>query len=101
MVGTIGPDFMGLSFGKERAAYFTSSNTNLINRFKDLGFGVLRITASDTFTWEPDAALGTFGKTSKADIDSLAAFVRAVGWKVIYGIPLRDNTEIPAADEAA
>jgi hypothetical protein len=101
VVGTIGPDFMGLSFGKEREAYFTSSNTNLINRFKDLGSGVLRITASDTFTWEADAALGTFGKTSKADIDSLAAFVRVVGWKVIYGVPLRDNTESGAADEAA
>ena len=101
VVGTIGDDFMGLSFGKERAAYFTASNTNLIDRFKDLGSGVLRITASENFTWEADTALGTFGKTSKADIDSLAAFVRAVGWKVIYGIPLRDNDKIPAADEAA
>lgn len=101
VVGTIGDDFMGLSFGKERAAYFTSSNTNLIDRFKDLGSGVLRITASENFTWEADAAFGTSGKTSKADIDNLAAFLRVVGWKVIYGIPLRDNIESLAADEAA
>ena len=100
VVGTVGDDFMGLSFGKERSAYFTPSNTNLVNRFRDLGSGVLRITANDDYFWTPDASLGTLQKTSKADIDSLAAFLRAVGWKVIYGIALRDNTESLAADEA-
>jgi hypothetical protein len=100
-VGTIGPDFMGLSFGKELIPYFTASSTNLINRFKDLGSGVLRITGNDSFVWDPDAPLGTVKTASKADIDSLAAFLRVVGWKVIYGIALRDNDPGLAADEAA
>ena len=101
VVGAIGPDFMGLSFGKELIPYFTASSTDLINRFKDLGSGVLRITGNDSFVWIPDAPLGTLKTASRADIDSLAAFSRAVGWKVIYGLALRDNDPGLAADEAA
>src|SRR5262249_43865099 len=53
--------------------------------------------------WEPDAAKPTPERyfITPAAIDRLAAFVRELGWRGIYGLNLADNTPERAAEEAA
>jgi hypothetical protein len=84
--------FIGLSYEKS-ALYeplFTASNTNLIALFKLLGANVLRIGGNsvDRNIWTPNGAGQTAGQIAPSDVDACAAFIKATGWQVIYGINL-------------
>jgi len=92
--GTIGPAFAGLSYEKstlyENPYLFNGSNANLIGMFKRLGTSVLRIGGNsvDRNTWTASGSGQTEGQIAPADVDALAAFVKAAGWQCLYGINL-------------
>jgi len=93
-MGSIGPAFAGLSYEKstlyENPYLFAASNSNLIELFKRLGPSVLRIGGNsvDRNVWNLYGAGQTPGQIAPADVDALAAFVKAVGWQCLYGINL-------------
>jgi hypothetical protein len=97
--------FVGLSYEKSKLSQplFTGSNANLIGLFKRLGNGVLRIGGNsvDETNWTPNGAGLTAGQTAPPDVDSLAAFISAVGWPVLYGVNLAQSTPAVAAAEVA
>ncbi|MDP9149841.1 MAG: hypothetical protein M3O36_07895 [Myxococcota bacterium] len=108
-VGHVGQGFAGLSFEKTHIANgsLTGQNTALIGLFKLLGPNVLRLGANDVdkVTWAPTAAPGggaaPFPSTiGTADVDALADFLRATGWKTIYGVNFKTGTPTNSADEA-
>jgi hypothetical protein len=106
--GHLGPGFAGFSFEKTHITdgFFTASNAPLIALFQLLGPGIMRIGANDVdnTTWQPAAMPVPGGTTSPnvgtADVDALAAFLSAAGWKVIYGVNMKTSTAAAAAAEA-
>jgi hypothetical protein len=103
----LAPDFIGLSYESAILSpgnYFTPENATLIALMRALGVGVLRIggNTSERTVWEPTgaAALGSIVITPAA-IDRLAATLRVLGWKLIYGLNLARGTPEAAAEEAA
>lgn len=92
--GAIPPAFAGLSYEKgkiNQSPYlFTAANTDLIGMFKRLGPNILRIGGNsvDRNVWAPTGARQTAGQIAPADVDALAAFVQAAGWKCLYGVNL-------------
>jgi hypothetical protein len=90
--GAIGAAFAGLSYEKSTLyePLFTGSNSNLIGLFDRLGSSVLRIGGNsvDQNVWTPNGAGQTMGQIARSDVASLAAFVKAAGWKCLYGINL-------------
>ena len=104
VVGLLPPDFTGFSFEKDVMVSETLSGTshNAIALFKHLGAGVLRLGGNkvDQTLWDPHGE----GKTPKIiappDLDRVVAFVKATGWKVIYGINLATSSPQRAASEA-
>jgi hypothetical protein len=90
--GSIGPAFAGLSYEKSSLTepLFTASNTDLIGLFKLLGTSVLRIGGDsvDQNVWTSNGLGQTTGQIAPSDVASLAAFVKATGWKCLYGINL-------------
>jgi len=109
-LGTIGPGFVGLSYEKSHLEdnYFRGDNAALVAMFQLLGPSILRVGGNsvDESVWQAfdagppvgDAAAPTV--ITSADVDGLAAFVKAAGWKVIYGVNLKTSS-IEAADEEA
>jgi len=97
--------FVGLSYEKSKLSQplFTGSDANLIALFKRLGNGVLRIGGNsvDETNWTPNGSGLTSGQTAPSDVDSLAAFVSAVGWPILYGVNLAQSTPAVAAAEIA
>jgi len=95
--------FAGLSYEKTKLVVpmFTGTNAALIQLFSLLGPAVLRIGANavDRSSWNGEKR----GLTPilPAQIDALAAFVRATRWQLIYGVNLARNTPANAAREAA
>jgi hypothetical protein len=108
-VGKVAPRFVGLSFEKSHMTdgFFTPRNAPLIALFKLLGPGVLRIGANDAdrTTWSPGATPVTgppFPTTvGTVEVDDLAAFLDATGWKVIYAVNFKTGTASNSAAEAA
>jgi hypothetical protein len=102
---SIGANFTGLSYEKNSFAVprFTSSNTDMINLFKLLGTSILRVGGNsvDVTTWTANGAGQTAGQAAPADVDALAAFLKATGWQVLYGVNLASNTPALAAEEVA
>ncbi|ASU32296.1 glycosyl hydrolase family protein [Mucilaginibacter xinganensis] len=105
---TIPHIFEGLSYETalltESPDYLNENNAVLIQLIKNLGKGVLRIggNSSDEIEWGGDDA-GTDSlkrKLTKADIDRLAAFAKAIKWPVLFGLNLADNNAVKAAAEA-
>ncbi len=96
--------FAGLSYEKGylHVPIFTGTNAASIAMFSLLGPSILRIGGNsvDTTTWTPGGPGGTKGQAAPADVDALAAFLKATGWQVIYGINLAQNTASLAASEA-
>lgn len=90
--GSIGSAFAGLSYEKSSLTepLFTASNTDLIGLFKRLGNSVLRIGGNsvDRNVWNPNGSGQTAGEIAPSDVDSVAAFVKATGWKCLYGVNL-------------
>ncbi len=105
----IAPDFVGLSYESailNPGTYFTRDNAVLLALLRSLGSpGVLRIggNTSERTVWEPTGgpAAPDAIVITPAAIDRLAATLRGVGWKLIYGLNLARGTPQAAADEAA
>jgi len=104
----IASDFIGLSYESALLAgdYFTPENESVLGLMRSLGHaGVIRIggNSSERTVW----AAGTKQSASDsfvivpASIDRLAAFLRVLQWKLIYGLNLARGTPDEAADEAA
>jgi hypothetical protein len=107
----IAPDFVGLSYESAILAagdYFTPENASVLGLIRRLGpNGVLRIggNTSERTVWRAEAAPaaaapGSFVITP-ASIDRLAAALRILGWKLVYGLNLARGTPEEAATEAA
>lgn len=92
--GAIPAGFSGLSYEKSKinqSPYlFTASNTDLIGMFKRLGPSLLRIGGNsvDRNVWVATGAGQIPGQIAPADVDAVAAFVQATGWKCLYGVNL-------------
>jgi hypothetical protein len=103
--GTMPQRFIGLSYEKAKLSQplFIGSNTNLISLFKLLGNGVLRIGGNsvDETSWTPNGPGQTAGQIAPSDVNSLASFISAVGWPVLYGVNLAQSTPAVAAAEVA
>jgi hypothetical protein len=109
-LGTIGAGFVGLSYEKSHLqdGLFRGDNAALVAMFDLLGPSVLRVGGNsvDSTVWQTydagapsgDAAAPTVITT--ADVDGLAAFAKAAGWKVIYGVNLKLSSPPVADDEA-
>ncbi|GLZ35098.1 hypothetical protein Lesp02_72850 [Lentzea sp. NBRC 105346] len=96
--------FAGFSYEKDRvgAGMFDPKSSDLISLFRLLGPSVLRLGGNlvDMTSWNPKGSGGSEKEVAPPDVTRLAAFVKATGWKVIYGINLKTNTASNAADEA-
>jgi hypothetical protein len=103
----IAPDFIGLSYESailNPGTYFAPENDTLIALLRTLGAGVLRIggNTSERTVWEPSGAAAQDSIViTPAAIDRLAATLRTLGWKLIYGLNLARGTPETAAEEAA
>src|SRR5262249_19195480 len=102
-------DFIGLSYESAilaRGDYFTPDNASTLGLIRSLGEnGIVRIggNTSERTVWAGDAnptAAASFAITP-ANIDGLAAALRVLGWKLIYGLNLARGAPAEAADEAA
>lgn len=87
---TLGSAFAGLSYEKGALSnpLFSAANANLIGLFKALGSGIVRIGGNsvDRTTWNQSGAGLSAGQVSAADVNRLAGFLSAAGWRAIYGI---------------
>jgi hypothetical protein len=106
---TIARDFIGLSYESAVVAandFFTADNRTLLRLLRTLGSeGVLRIggNTSERTLWRPQdtsAPRENFVITPSS-IDRLAGFLRALGWRLIYGLNLATGAAEDAAVEAA
>jgi hypothetical protein len=105
----IAPDFVGLSYESAILAagdYFTPDNASVLGLIRRLGLnGVLRIggNTSERTVWRAEAAPAAPGSfvITPASIDRLAATLRILGWKLVYGLNLARGTPEEAAAEAA
>ncbi len=115
--------FVGLSYEIQQLkdpAFFSAANTGLIAQFRALSSrGVLRLggNTSEYGWWKPTpnapepqhpqtrAPAGEpqaqYYPVSAEAVNNLEAFLRATGWKCIYGLNLGTNTPARAAQEAA
>jgi hypothetical protein len=102
---SIGPAFAGLSYEKNSMALprFTPGNAALIGMFQGLGASLLRIGGNsvDETQWTPNGAGQSSGEVAPSDIDALAGFLRACGWRCLYGVNLATSTPAAAAAEVA
>ncbi len=106
---TIARDFIGLSYESAVVAandFFTADNRTLLRLLRTLGSeGVLRIggNTSERTLWRTQdtaAPPENFVITPFA-IDRIAGFLRALGWRLIYGLNLATGSPDEAAAEAA
>ncbi|HTV74194.1 MAG TPA: hypothetical protein VME66_10855 [Candidatus Acidoferrales bacterium] len=83
---------------------YTGTNANLIACYQLLGPSILRIGGNtvDFGIWDPTDAdeVPNYG-VLPATVDALAAFLKATGWKAIYGMDMARSTPALAAAEAA
>jgi hypothetical protein len=88
--GTVGSEFIGLSYDKLSIAEpeWTPTNTNMIAMFKRLGVGVLRLGDGSNDVWTPAGKGGVSGQVAPADVANLAGFLKAANCHCIYGINL-------------
>ena len=99
----IASDFTGLSYESailSPGTYFTPDNSTLIALLRALGAGVLRIggNTSERTVWASGRTAGPESIPITPDaIDRLAATLRVVGWKLIYGLNLARGTPHEAA----
>ena len=109
-MGRLPAGFAGFSFEKTHLTdgFFTGSHAALIAMFKLLGPGIVRIGADDVniSVWTPGATFVPVGTTSPnmgtAEVDALADFLTATGWKAIYAVNMRgQSTPQTAVTEAS
>lgn len=107
----LNPFVVGLSYEKSALSkpVFTAANTSLIALFDLLGnTNTLRLGGNsvDTQVWTQTGSGQTALQIAPADVDALAAFLKATGWRCLYGINLGGSatgatTPALAAAEAA
>lgn len=101
----IDPAFLGFSYEKSAISkpLFRAANAELVGMFRALGRGVLRIGGNsvDQTSWQADGRGGQAKFVARPDVDRLAGFVRATGWRIIYAVNMGTNTPQLAAEEAA
>ena len=111
VVSRIAPDFMGLGYETSAVAqsnYFSAKNTTLVHLYQNLSpNGLIRIggNISDHTQYIPDGVAKVQteeGVTviNQASLVELGKFVRATGWKVMWGLNLRSSSPAAAAREA-
>ena len=113
---TIPADFLGFSFEKKILSIecFQPKNSVLINLLTNLGGGVLRVGANegDSTFWSrtemsPLPGMKTIGYSlipltiGPPSLDTLYAFAKQSGWRVIHGLNLGTYDPAMAADEVA
>ena len=102
----ISKSFEGLSFETailtQNPDVLNANNLVLIQLLKNLGAGLLRIggDTSDETTWTADPQNTDPALLSPVDIDRLAAFSKAVGWPVLFGLNLGNYNVANAVNEA-
>ncbi len=111
VVSPIAPDFMGLGYETSATAqpgYFSAQNHELVRLYRQLSpHGLIRIggNISDHTRYVPDGPpivnpeerLTTINQTCLRD---LAAFARATGWQVMWGLNLGTGSPAEAVTEA-
>jgi hypothetical protein len=105
----VASDFIGLSYESALIPakdYFSPDNHSLIGLVRGLGTdGVLRIggNTSERTVFRREAAppAADHHVIEPADLDRLAATLRELGWRLIYGLNLARGTPEEAAAEAA
>ena len=115
----IASNFIGLSYesailvagdyvagGYAAGDYFAPDNGSVLGLIRALGDnGVIRIggNTSERTVWRPQAEPVAAGSLviTPASVDRLAAALRILGWKLIYGLNLARGTPEEAAEEAA
>jgi hypothetical protein len=110
-IGTIGPDFVGVSYEKTHImnGSLTSTNAGLIALLKLLGSPLVRIGANDVerCTWagtgpapaQPSGQPFSLSVTS-GGVDQFCDFLTAVGTKAIYGVNFQYGNVTRSAAEA-
>jgi hypothetical protein len=99
-IGKLPAGTAGFSFEKSHLSdgFFTATHAPLIAMLKLLGPGVVRIGADDVniSVWSPSATFVKGGTTSPnvgtAEVDALADFLKATGWKAIYAVNMRASS---------
>jgi hypothetical protein len=105
----LAPGFMGLSYESAilvAGDYFAPDNASVLGLIRGLGDnGVIRIggNTSERTVWRAQAGPEPAGDLviTPASIDRLAAALRLLRWKLIYGLNLARGTPEEAAQEAA
>ncbi|NLR82948.1 glycosyl hydrolase family 79 C-terminal domain-containing protein [Chitinophaga eiseniae] len=104
----VSTSFLGFSYETSilpDSSFLTPSNTVLIQLIRNLGDGVLRVggNSSDRLAWTNAARTAATGKDSltTTDIDRFAAFAKATGWPVLFGLNLGLYDPGKAAAEAS
>ena len=106
-VGSIPAGFLGLSYEKTQltTGLFSGSDAPLIAMFKLLGSGVLRMGGNqvDRSEWysAPSSDASPAATITKPEVDALAAFAKASGWKVVYGVNMKLSSPSVAAEETS
>jgi hypothetical protein len=105
-VGAIPAGFVGFSYEKTQmtSGLFAGGDAALISLFKLVGPGLLRIGGNSVDRTEWYSAPSSDGSASATittgEVDALAAFAKASGWKVVYGVDMKLSNPSLAADEA-
>lgn len=111
VVRPVSPNFMGLGYEKSAVAqvdFFSPQNKIMIQLYRNLSpHGLIRIggNVSDHTQYKPDspAKAHTERETTiinRKNLEDLAAFARATGWKVMWGLNLGTGTREEAVSEA-
>jgi uncharacterized protein (TIGR03437 family) len=102
---TIPADFLGLSFetgSLTTATGFPAENTQFQQMVSQLGLGWLRFGGNsvDKTAWigGPRTPATPATVLTASDVDRVAAFARATGWRVLWGLRLANSS--PAIDAA-
>ncbi|HEV2447516.1 MAG TPA: hypothetical protein VGS58_16410, partial [Candidatus Sulfopaludibacter sp.] len=104
---TIPPDFLGLSFetgSLTSATGFPAENAQFRQMVSQLGLGWVRFGGNsvDKTTWiggQRTSATPANSLTA-SDVDRVAAFARATGWRLLWGLRLANSSPSTAAAEA-
>jgi hypothetical protein len=108
-LGRIPSDFMGLGYevsSVSQRGLLASSNQAYVQFVRTLGpRGVIRIggNTSDYHSWAPDGPAVSSPMATVVDrrgLADLATFLRATGWRLIWGLNLGRGTIDQAVDEA-
>ncbi|MGH9401386.1 MAG: glycosyl hydrolase family 79 C-terminal domain-containing protein [Terriglobia bacterium] len=111
-LGTTPRNFLGLGFETSTVAYpglLSGANRALINYISAMGHeGVIRIggNTSDYAVWSPHGKAVSSPQPQPSVINNailadLGRFLRAIGWKLIWGLNLGTGTPQEASEEAA